>query len=311
MELITPADAAAAHSTGVAAELLPKRLGFAERISAYVDLTKPRITLLVVLSALAGFALGSQSGIDWRAFSHTAIGIALLSSGIGTLNQYLERRLDALMERTKNRPLPAGKLPAHHALWFGLAVSVIAELQLALFVNELAAACGLVALTSYLFLYTPLKTRTHWCTFIGAFPGAMPAVLGWAAARNDLGLEALVLFGIMFLWQFPHFHAIAMMCRKDYGRAGIRMLPVVEPDGRSTARQIAGYTVALVLVSLLPAYLKISGMIYLSGAIVFGAAFLYFSLRTARRMTSENARLLLRASVLYLPLLLGLMVFNR
>ncbi|MBO0723181.1 MAG: heme o synthase [Blastocatellia bacterium] len=311
MELITPADAAAAPSTGVGAELLPKRPGLGERLSAYLDLTKPRITVLVVLSAIAGFALGSSSPIDWIALAHTAFGVALLSSGIGTLNQYLERQLDALMQRTKNRPLPQGKLPARHALWFGLAIALIAELYLAYFVNPLAAACGLAALSSYLFLYTPLKTRSHWCTFVGAFPGAMPAVLGIAAARNQFGLEALVLFAIMFFWQFPHFHAIALMCRNDYARAGIRMLPVVEPDGRSTARQIVGYTLALVLVSLLPAYFKFSGMIYLAGAILFGAAFLYVSLLTARKMTHDNSRLLLKASVLYLPLLLGLMVLNR
>jgi heme o synthase len=311
MELITPAEVAAAHSTGVAAELSPKRLGFAEKLSAYLDLTKPRITFLVVLSAMAGFALGSPSPVDWLGLVHTAFGIALLSSGIGTLNQYLERRLDALMMRTKSRPLPMGKLPPNHALWFGIAISVIAEIHLALFVNAMTAIFGLVALTSYLFLYTPLKTRTHWCTFVGAFPGALPPLLGWTAARNELGIEALILFGILFLWQFPHFHAIAMMYREDYARAGIRMLPVVEPDGRSTARQITGYTLALVLVSLLPAYLKFSGWIYLAGAVVLGGAFLYVSLITARKMTYDHSRLLLKTSVLYLPLLLGLMVFNR
>jgi protoheme IX farnesyltransferase len=311
MELITPAEAAAAHSTGVAAELSPKRLGFGEKLAAYLDLTKPRITFLVVLSAMAGFALGSPSSLDWRGLIHTAFGIALLSSGIGALNQYLERRLDALMLRTKGRPLPMGKLAPNHALWFGIAISVIAELHLAWFVNAMTAIFGLVALTSYLFLYTPLKTRTHWCTFVGAFPGALPPLLGWTAARNELGIEALILFGILFLWQFPHFHAIAMMYRQDYARAGIRMLPVVEPDGRSTARQIVGYTLALVLVSLLPAYLKFSGWIYLAGAIVLGSAFLYVSLITARRMTYDHSRLLLKASVLYLPLLLGLMVMNR
>jgi heme o synthase len=311
MELITPAEVPAAPSTGVSTEFSPRRPGFGERLSAYLDLTKPRITLLVVLSSLAGFALGSPTAINWMAFAKTAIGIALLSSGIGTLNQYLERRLDALMQRTKSRPLPTGKLSPAHALWFGIGLSLLAEIHLILFVNVLAAVCGLVALTSYLFLYTPLKTRTHWCTFVGAFPGALPPVLGWAAARNDLGIEALLLFVIMFFWQFPHFHAIAMMCRKDYARAGIRMLPVVEPDGRATARQIAGYTVALVLVSLLPAYLKISGLIYLSGAVVLGAAFLYISLLTAKKMTYDHSRLLLKASVLYLPLLLGLMVLNR
>lgn len=311
MELITPAEVPAAETRGVAAELSPRRPGFTERLSAYLELTKPRITFLVVLSALAGFALGSPSIFDWVAFFQTAFGIALLSSGISTLNQYLERGLDGLMQRTRNRPLPAGKLPPAHALWLGVALSAIAEIHLLLFVNWLAAVCGLAALASYLFLYTPLKTRTHWCTFVGAFPGALPPVLGWAAARGQLDAGALLLFVIMFCWQFPHFHAIAMMCRHDYARAGIRMLPVVEPDGRATARQIVGYAVMLFFASLLPAYLQISGMIYLAGAVVLGAAFLYVSLLTARKMTYDNSRLLLKASVLYLPLLLGLMVLNR
>jgi protoheme IX farnesyltransferase len=166
-------------------------------------------------------------------------------------------------------------------------------------------------LGSYLFLYTPLKTRTRWCTFIGAFPGALPPVLGWAAARNELGVEAAVLFGIMFLWQFPHFHAIATMYREEYARAGIRMLPVVEPDGRSTARQIVGCALALALVSLLPTLLHFSGWIYLAGAVILGTWFLRASVVAARQMTREQSRRLLKASVLYLPLLLGLMVLNR
>ncbi len=305
MELITPADDVAA------AESSPKAHGIGEKIAAYLDLTKPRITVLVVLSALAGFALGSPGTIDRLLLFHTAVGIALLSSGIGTLNQYWERDLDAMMKRTKIRPLPSGKLSAHNALWFGVALSVVAEAYLLWFVNPLTAVWGFVALASYLFLYTPLKTRTHWCTFIGAFPGALPPLLGWTAARSEVGIEALVLFGILFLWQFPHFHAIATMYREEYARAGIRMLPVVEPDGRSTARQIVGYTSALVLVSLLPTYLKFSGWIYLAGAVVLGAAFLYVSVVTAKKMTREQSRLLLKASVLYLPLLLGLMVLNR
>jgi protoheme IX farnesyltransferase len=305
MELITPAgEAAAAVSPAKAGSI-------GEKIAPYLDLTKPRITFLVVLSALAGFALGSPKPIDWLLLFHTAVGIALLSSGIGTLNQYWERDLDALMKRTKIRPLPSGKLSPRIALWFGVAISVAAEGYLLLFVNPLTAFWGFVALTSYLFLYTPLKTRTHWCTFIGAFPGALPPLLGWTAARNEMGIEALVLFGIMFLWQFPHFHAIATMYREDYSGAGIRMLPVVEPDGRSTARQIVGYTSALVLVSLLPTYFKFSGWIYLAGAIALGSAFLYVSIVAANKMTRERSKLLLKASVIYLPLLLGLMVLNR
>jgi heme o synthase len=302
MELITPANESA--------ELSTKSLSFGEKFAAYLDLTKPRITVLVALSALAGFALGSTSPIDWAKFFHTALGIALLSSGISALNQYLERDLDALMRRTMFRPLPLGKLTPRSALWFGIGISVMAEVYLAWLVNPMTAAWGLLALTSYLFLYTPLKTRTTWCTFVGAFPGALPPLLGWTAARNELGVEALVLFVIMFLWQFPHFHAIATMYREEYERAGIRMLPVIEPDGRSTSRQIVGYTLALIPVSLLPTLLKFSGWTYFAGALILGSAFLYCSLTAARRMTHERSRLLLKASVLYLPILLGLMVLN-
>lgn len=280
-------------------------------LAAYGALTKPRITLLVVLSALAGFVVGSPAIINWPQFLHTALGIALLSSGISALNQYWERDRDALMVRTRTRPLPAGKLAPRAALWFGIALAVVAEIYLVFFVNSLTAVWGLVALASYLFLYTPLKTRTHWCTFVGAFPGALPPVLGWAAARNEVGWEALVLFGIMFLWQFPHFHAIATLYREDYARAGVRMLPVVAPDGRATARQIVGYALALLPVSLLPTFLKFSGWFYLTGAVLLSGWFLYVSIRTARQMSHAEARRLLKASVLYLPLLLALMVLNR
>jgi protoheme IX farnesyltransferase len=241
----------------------------------------------------------------------TAIGVALLSGGINAINQYWERSLDALMQRTKLRPLPAGKLSPYGALVFGVAVSLIAESYLAWFLNPLTAFWGLVALASYLFLYTPLKTRTHWCTFIGAFPGALPPLLGWAAARNEVGIEAAALFGIMFLWQFPHFHAIATIYREEYARAGIRMLPVIDPDGKATARQIVGYTIALAPVSLLPTYLGFSGRIYLAGAAVLGAWFLHASVAAARRPTRELSRRLLKVSVIYLPLLLILMVLNR
>ena len=311
MEVITTADSSAASSPEIAVISPPQSLSFNEKLAAYVDLTKPRITSLVVLSALAGFALGSPSSIDWIRLLHAAIGVALLSGGISALNQYWERDLDALMRRTKLRPLPAGKLAARNALVFGGAVSLIGEVYLAWFLNPLTAFWGFIALASYLFLYTPLKTRTHWCTFIGAFPGALPPLLGWAAARNEVGIEAAALFGIMFLWQFPHFHAIATMCREDYARAGIRMLPVIEPDGKATARQIVGYTIALVPVSLLPTFLHFSGWVYLCGAVVLGAWFLHASVVAARQPTLEQSRRLLKVSVLYLPLLLGLMTLDR
>lgn len=279
--------------------------------SAYLELTKPRITFLVVLSALTGFWLASRAGIDYPGLLHTVIGVTLLASGIAALNQYLERDLDALMRRTQMRPLPAGKLSPGRGLLFGASISVIAEIYLAWFLNPLTALLGLVALSSYLFIYTPLKKRTTWCTFVGAFPGALPPLLGWTAARNGIGIEALVLFAILFLWQFPHFHAISSLYREDYERGGIRMLPVVEPDGRSTAREIVFYTLALIPVSLLPAFLKLSGTLYLVGAIVLGLLFLYFAISAARHKSKAGARLLLRASVLYLPLLLGLMIVSR
>jgi protoheme IX farnesyltransferase len=274
-------------------------------------LTKPRITALVVISALAGFALASGSSIDWIQLLNTGCGIALLSSGIATLNQYLERDLDALMQRTRLRPLPTGKLSPAGALWFGTTLSLIALVYLAWLVNPLTAVWGLVAMSTYLFLYTPLKTRSRWCTFIGAFPGALPPLLGWTAASNELGFGALVLFGILFLWQFPHFHAIATIYRDEYTRAGVHMLPVVEPDGRSTSRQIIFASLALLPVSLLPAILNFSGRIYLICALILGAAFLYQSVKTAVKLTREQSRLLLKASVFYLPLLFIVMVLDR
>ncbi len=214
------------------------RLSARERVAAYAELTKPRITFLIVLTSAAGFALGSVGAINYGALAGAMFGIALLSSGIATLNQYMERDLDALMRRTADRPLPSGKLLPWEALWFGIGLTVLAEVYLALMVNPLSALLGLTVISGYLFAYTPLKTRTSLSTMVGAFPGAVPPLIGWAAARNEVGLEAWVLFAILFLWQFPHFLAIAWMYREDYGRAGILMLPVVEPDGRVTAQQI-------------------------------------------------------------------------
>jgi len=288
-----------------------ERLSARDRVAAYLELTKPRITFLIVLTAAAGFALASPGRVDYRAMLTAMVGIALLSSGIATLNQYMERDLDGLMRRTANRPLPSGKLLPWEALAFGAGLTVVGEIYLAVLVNPLSAVLGLTVISGYLFGYTPLKTRTSLSTFVGAFPGAVPPLIGWASARGTIGVEAWVLFAILFLWQFPHFLAIAWMYREDYTRAGILMLPVVEPDGRVTGQQIVLYTVMLLPVSLLPTLLGTAGKIYFGGAIVLGLLFLYFSLRAAFSKSRQAARQLLLASVIYLPLLFILMVLDR
>ncbi|MFN0119966.1 MAG: heme o synthase [Blastocatellia bacterium] len=285
-------------------------MGLREQIAAYLDLTKPRITFMVTLSSLAGFCLASRGGIDPALMVHTVIGIALLSSGIAALNQYLENDTDALMHRTRTRPLPTGRVSDAGALFFGMGLSIIATFYLALAVNQLTAAWGMAVFASYLFAYTPLKRISTWCTFIGAFPGALPPVLGWTAARNEAGAEALVLFAILFLWQFPHFHAIAMMYSADYRRADIKMLPVVEPDFKSTGQQIILYGVLLIPISVLPVWLGMAGFVYLAGALLLGAWYLKVGIDTARLRTPAQARKLLKASVMYLPLLLLLLVLN-
>ncbi|HYE15647.1 MAG TPA: heme o synthase [Pyrinomonadaceae bacterium] len=281
------------------------------RLAAFVELTKPRITFLIVLTSAAGFCLGSKGSIDYLAFANALTGIALLSSGIATLNQYMERGVDARMRRTASRPLPTGKLAPAHALAFGAALTVLAEIYLAAFVNVLTAAFGVAVVVGYLALYTPLKTRTSLSTVVGAFPGAMPPLMGWTAATGQVGTEAWALFAILFAWQFPHFLAIAWMYREDYARAGILMLPVVEPDGRLTALQIVVWTLLLVPVSLFPAALGTTGPVYFYGAFVLGMLFLATSLHAAFANTRQGARRLLLASVLYLPVLFGLMVFNK
>jgi protoheme IX farnesyltransferase len=296
-------------NTVAVTELGLERLSARDRIAAYLELTKPRITFLIVLTSAAGFCLASAK-VDYFGLLTAMAGIALLSSGIATLNQYMERDLDRLMRRTENRPLPSGKLAPWEALCFGAGLTVLAEVYLALLVNPLSALLGLTVIAGYLFAYTPLKTRSTFSTMVGAFPGAVPPLIGWAAARGTIGVEAWVLFAILFLWQFPHFLAIAWMYREDYGRAGILMLPVVEPEGRVTAQQIIVYTVMLLPVSLLPTLLGTSGRIYLFGAIVLGLLFLCASVRAAFSKSRQQARQLLLASVIYLPLLFGLMVLN-
>jgi heme o synthase len=283
----------------------------AGRLGAYAELTKPRITFLVVLTAAAGFCMGSNGAIDYLRLLHMAVGITLLSSGIATLNQYIERDVDKLMRRTQARPLPSGRLSPAEAALFGILLSAAATAYLAVFIDPLTALLGVATLASYLFVYTPLKTKTTLSTVLGAFPGAMPPFIGWAAARGTITIEAWILFAILFLWQFPHFLAIAWMYREDYARAGIKMLPVVEPEGKVTGQQIISYTLLLVPVSLLPVVIGLTGAVYLVGASALGVSFLYFSARAAFVRTAWQARQLLLASVIYLPLLFGLMVLNR
>ncbi len=311
LEQVGGAAAAAAVAEPVEVERVSQTTA-RERVAAYVELTKPRITFLIVLTSAAGFCLAAPAGaFNYLAFIHGMLAIALLSSGIATLNQYMERKLDARMRRTAMRPLPTGKLSPTQALVFGVGLTLIAEAYMAVLVNPLTALLGLTVIGGYLFLYTPLKTRTSLSTAIGAFPGAMPPLMGWVAATGELSLGAWVLFAILFLWQFPHFLAIAWMYREDYARAGIVMLPVVEPEGRVTAQQIVIYTVMLLPVSLIPTALGISGSIYFVGAIILGLLFLYSSIACARSKSRQQARRLLLASVVYLPLLFVLMVLNR
>lgn len=287
-----------------------KEIGFREKLAAYLELTKPRIALMLVLTSAAGFYLGSDKGFDIALFINSTIGITLLAFGVATLNQVIEKRTDALMDRTANRPLPTGKISSLEALVFGVVQCVVAELYLLLLVNGITALLGLVVIVGYVLLYTPLKTKTSASTAIGAIPGAMPPLMGWTSASNEITMGAWILFAILFLWQFPHFLAIAWMYREQYAKAGIKMLPVVEPSGRITAQQIVIFTIILLPVSLAPYFFGVSGIVYLIGASILGLWFLWSSIQAARSKTNEKARKLLLVSVLYLPLIFALMVFN-
>jgi protoheme IX farnesyltransferase len=276
----------------------------------YLALTKPRITWLILMSTGIGYFFGSKGGWHFLTLFHTLLGTGLLASGTATLNQWFEREADGKMRRTRERPLPSGKLHEEKALLFGLLISAAGFFDLQLAVNPLAALLGAVTLGSYLFIYTPLKQRSPHSTTIGAIPGAMPPLIGYAAASGKLTWEAWILFAILFLWQFPHFYAIAWMYREDYERAGIRMLPVVEPDGESTARRILWFSLALIPISLVPKFLSMTGNIYLIGATAMGLLFLYAGLRITFDRTRQQARRVLLASVVYLPVLYGLMLFD-
>lgn len=285
-------------------------IGLREKLAAFVELTKPRIAFMLVLTSAAGFYLGSSGNFNFVLFINSIVGISLLAFGVATLNQFIERRTDALMQRTAKRPLVIGTVSAPEALVFGVLLCLVAEIYLAFLVNPLTAILGLIVIIGYVLLYTPLKTRTSASTAIGAIPGAMPPLMGWTSAADQITVGAWILFAILFLWQFPHFLAIAWMYREQYAKAGIKMLPVVEPAGKITARQIVIFTILLLPVSIMPYFFGVSGLVYLVGASLLGIWFLWASIRAARAKSTEKARALLLVSVLYLPLLFALMVFN-
>ena len=280
----------------------------------YIALTKPRITWLILMSTGVGYFFGAQKGLSgwhWLTLLHTIIGTGLIASGTAALNQWYERVADSKMRRTQDRPLPSGRLGAGKALAFAIAISAAGFVELWFGANPLAALLGLTTLLTYLFVYTPLKQRSPHSTTVGSIPGAMPPLIGFAAACGTLTWDAWVLFAILFLWQFPHFYAIAWMYKEDYARAGIRMLPVVEPDGKSTARRILLYSIALIPISLMPKYFAMAGNVYLFGALALGLVFLYYGVRIRWDRTRQQARRVLLASVVYLPVLFSLMLLDR
>lgn len=281
------------------------------RLADLVTLTKPRVSLLVLLTTLVGFCLGARGGIAPQALLEALLGTALLAGGASALNQLIEREHDRSMRRTANRPLPAGRMAPRTALVFGCALSLAGVLELALRVNALTAAIGAATLLSYVFLYTPLKRRTPLCTIVGAVPGALPPLMGFAAARGALAPEAWALFAILFVWQLPHFLAIAWMYREDYARAGYAMVSVGDPDGVATSRRIAAYCLALLPVSLLPSALGMSGPVYFYGALFLGLSHLAIGLTVASLRSRPSARGLFLYSIVYLPALLGLLTVDR
>lgn len=282
-----------------------------EKIAAYIELTKPRIAFLLVLTSAAGFYLGTKGKFDTVLFANSVIAILLLAFGVATLNQVWEHSIDSLMDRTAKRPIPTGRVSATDALVFGLVQCIVAETYLFFAVNPLTALLGLAVIVGYVLVYTPLKTRTSVSTAIGAIPGALPPLMGWTAAANEISIGAWALFVTQFLWQFPHFLAIAWMYRDQYAKAGILMLPVVEPEGKITARQIVMFAFMLVPVSLAPFFFGQDGIIFLVGASILGVWFLFASVRAAISKTNEKAKTLLLVSVIYLPLLFLLMVADK
>jgi heme o synthase len=275
------------------------------------DLIKARLTFLVLLTTLVGFYVGSPGALDFLLLFHAMLGTALVAAGAAALNQWLEREHDAKMERTEDRPLPSGRLQPGQVLVFGGACAGVGLIYLAAAVNPLTALLGAVTLVSYLFIYTPLKRVTTLNTIIGAVPGALPPLMGWVAARGEITRGGWALFAILFFWQLPHFLAIAWIYREQYASAGFVMLPVVDPRGERTGRQAVSHALGLLPVSLSPFVFHLAGPAYLSGALVLGLAYLWFAIQFSRHLSIPGARRLFFMSIVYLPLLLGLMVLDK
>ncbi len=275
------------------------------------DLVKARLTFLVLLTTLVGFYLGSRGPLDYWLMFHALAGTALLACGAAALNQLWEREHDALMQRTADRPLPSGRMQPDTVLILGGLASIAGLVYLAFAVNLLTSLLGAATLGSYVFIYTPLKRITWLNTAVGAIPGALPPLMGWVASRGELTGEGWSLFAILFFWQIPHFLAIAWLYRDEYEKAGFVMLPSVDPDGSRTGRQAVSHTLGLLTVSLLPFLFRITGTIYLVGALLLGVAFVFYAVQFSRELTRPRARQLFFLSIIYLPLMLGLMVFDK
>ena len=293
----------------------------AVKLSDYAELMKPELTGLSVLTSLCAFYLASSGAFNYWLFFHLALGTTLLGGGAGALNQYIEREYDALMKRTERRPLPAGRLEPVQCLTFGIMISTLGIVELSIFVNLLTGFLAAVTFAIYIFLYTPLKRITPYSTLVGAIPGALPPVMGWTAVRNNITMEAAVLFAILFCWQMPHFLSLAWMYRRDYARAGFKILTVGDPDGRRTSRQILAYCIGLVPVSLAPSFAGMTGPASIAGAALLSLGFLTIGILLARQLhhsdlghsgdfTSYSRRLFF-ASLIYLPCLMLLMTVDK
>ena len=300
--LVAPWPASSAHPLA--------RAAVRRRVADYVELTKPRITLMDLITVAVGAFVAARGAVDLVLLAHTLLGTGLVAAGASVLNQVLERDTDARMRRTQNRPLPAGRVRVIEALAFGVVLSLVGTNYLLLFVNPLAGLLATATLVLYVFAYTPMKRWTSLNTAVGAIPGALPPVIGWAAVRGTVSAEAWILFLIVFLWQFPHFLAIAWLYRDDYARAGLKMLPVVDPQGGMTGRQMIGYSFALLPMSLAPSVVGLTGSGYFLGAATLGLMLIGFAFAFVFRSSQSAARNVMRASLVYLPALLILMMLD-
>jgi heme o synthase len=280
-------------------------------VAIYADLFKARLTFMVLISASVGFYVGFRGHADLLLMLHTVLGTALVASGGAALNQLVEREYDAKMRRTQDRPLPSGRLQPQTVLVVGWSATIAGLVYLGLAVNLLTCAIGAVTFVCYVFVYTPLKRVTWLNTVVGAIPGALPPLMGWTAARGELGAEGWALFAIQAFWQLPHFMAIAWIYREEYAKAGFQMLPVIDPEGHRTGRQAVSYTLGLLPISLCPFLFRMTGPVYLAGALLLGLVFLWYAIQFSRHLTIPRARQLFYVSILYLPLLLALMVLDK